>query len=108
MDEVLATALHKFFHTLKIKARSVIFLLLDDTIIKKTGKKIPGCSWYKDHAQNLANVFGHQWVLAALFYNLDLAPKGAHRTSGANRFFEKFLAIYTKFTSSQTGKELFS
>jgi len=37
MDEVLATALHKFFHTLKIKARSIVFLLLDDTIIKKTG-----------------------------------------------------------------------
>lgn len=60
MDDVLATALHKFFHTLKIKARSVVFLLLDDTIIQKTGKKIPGCAWYKDHAQNLANVFGHQ------------------------------------------------
>ena len=58
MDEVLATALHKFFHTLKIQARAVVFLLLDDTIIKKTGKKIPGCGWYKDHAQNLANVFG--------------------------------------------------
>ena len=68
MDEVLATALHKFFGTLKIKARSVVFLLLDDTIIQKTGKKIPGCGWDKDHAQNLANVFGHQWVLAAFFY----------------------------------------
>jgi hypothetical protein len=54
MDEVLATALHQFFHTLRIQARSVVFLLLDDTIIKKTGKKIPGCAWYKDHAQNLA------------------------------------------------------
>ena len=77
MDEVLATALHKFFHTLKIQARSVVFLLLDDTIIKKTGKKIPGCAWYKDHAQNLANVFGHQWVLAALFYKQALLPLGA-------------------------------
>jgi hypothetical protein len=57
MDEVLATVLHKFFHTLKIKARSVVFLLLDGTIIQKTGEKIPGCGWYKDHAQNLANVF---------------------------------------------------
>jgi hypothetical protein len=56
MDEILATALHKFFHTLKVKARSVVFLLLDDTIIQKTGKKIPGCAWYKDHAQNLATV----------------------------------------------------
>jgi SRSO17 transposase len=77
MDEVLATALHKFFHTLKIQARAVVFLLLDDTIIKKTGKKIPGCGWYKDHAQNLANVFGHQWVLAALFYKQSILPLGA-------------------------------
>lgn len=76
MDEVLATALRKFFHTLKIKARSVVFLLLDDTIIQKTGKKIPGCGWYKDHAQNLANVFGHQWVLAALFYKPSVLPLG--------------------------------
>ena len=77
MDEVLATALHKFFHTLRIQARSVVFLLLDDTIIKKTGKKIPGCAWYKDHAQNLANVFGHQWVLATLFYKQSVLPLGA-------------------------------
>ena len=76
VDEVLATALQKFFHILKIQARSVIFLLLDDTIIKKTGKKIPGCAWYKDHAQNLANVFGHQWVLAALFYKQSILPLG--------------------------------
>jgi SRSO17 transposase len=73
-DEVLALALQKFFDTLKIKARSIVFLLLDDTIIKKTGKKIPGCAWYKDHAQNLANVFGHQWVLAALLYQQALLP----------------------------------
>jgi SRSO17 transposase len=76
-DEVLATALQKFFDTLKIRARSVVFLLMDDTIIKKTGKKIPGCSWYKDHARNLANVFGHQWVLAALFYKQSVLPLGA-------------------------------
>jgi SRSO17 transposase len=77
MDEVFATALHKFFRTLRIQARSVVFLLLDDTIIKKTGKKIPGCAWYKDHAQNLANVFGHQWVLAALFYKQSVLPLAA-------------------------------
>jgi SRSO17 transposase len=77
LDEVLATALHQFFHTLKIKARSVAFLLLDDTLIQKTGKKIPGCGWHKDHAQNLANVFGHQWVLAALLYRQSILPLGA-------------------------------
>jgi len=76
-DEVLALALQKFSQTLKIKARSVVFFLLDDTIIKKTGKKIPGCAWYKDHAQNLSNVFGHQWVLAALLYKKALLPLGS-------------------------------
>jgi DDE superfamily endonuclease len=94
MDEVLATALHQFFHTLKIKARSAVFLLLDDTIIKKTGKKIPGCAWYKDHAQNLANVFGHQWVLAALFYKQSVLPLGARLyhpegVKGCGRFHTK-------------------
>jgi SRSO17 transposase len=74
VDKVLALALQNFFYTLKIQARSIVFLLLDDTIVKKTGKKIPGCGWYKDHAQNLANVFGHQWVLAALLYKQALMP----------------------------------
>jgi hypothetical protein len=90
----LATALQKFFQTLKIQARSVVFLLLDDTIIKKTGKKIPGCAWYKDHAQNLANVFGHQWVLAALFYKQSILPLAARLyhpkgAKGCGRFHTK-------------------
>ena len=42
--------------------------------LKKTGKKIPGCGWHKDHAQNMANVFGHQWVLSALLYKDFLLP----------------------------------
>lgn len=41
---------------------------------KKTGRKIPGCAWYKDHAQNMASVFGHQWVLSALLYKDFLLP----------------------------------
>ncbi len=77
MDEVLEIALQRFFRTLKIKAGSIVFLILDDTILEKTGKKIPGCSWYKDHAQNLANVFGHPWVIAALLYKQALWPLGA-------------------------------
>jgi SRSO17 transposase len=94
MDEVWATAIHKFFHTLKIKARSIVFLLLDDTIIKKTGKKIPGCAWYKDHAQNLANVFGHQWVLPALLYKQSILPLEAglyhpKGVKGCGRFHTK-------------------
>ncbi len=74
MDEVLGIALQRFFHTLKIKTRSIVFLLLDDTILEKTGKKIPGCSWHKDHARNLANVFGHQRVISALLYKQALLP----------------------------------
>jgi SRSO17 transposase len=94
LDEVLEVALQKFFDTLKIQARSIVFLLLDDTIIEKTGKKIPGCAWYKDHAQNLANVFGHQWVLAALFYKQALLPLWSRLyhpqgTKGCGRFQTK-------------------
>ncbi len=94
MEEVLETALHKFFHTLQIKPRSLLFLLLDDTIVGKTGKKIPGCAWYKDHAQNLANVFGHQWVLSALLYKTSLLPLWARlyhpkKVKGCGRFQTK-------------------
>jgi SRSO17 transposase len=74
LEEVAETTLEQFFHTLRIKAHSVLFLIIDDTITQKSGKKIPGCSWYKDHAQNMANVFGHQWVLAALLYKDFLLP----------------------------------
>jgi hypothetical protein len=73
MEEVADTALEQFFHTLRIKAHSVLFLILDDTIIQKTGKKIPGCAWHRDHAQK-AYVFGHQWVLFALLYKDFLMP----------------------------------
>jgi SRSO17 transposase len=74
MEEVTETALEQFFQTLRISARDVLFLIVDDTLIKKTGKKIVGCGWHKDHAQNMANVFGHQWVLSALLYKDFLFP----------------------------------
>lgn len=74
VEEVTETALHQFFQTLRITARDVLFLIVDDTLAKKTGKKIPGCGWHKDHAQNMANVFGHQWVLSALLYKDFLFP----------------------------------
>jgi len=74
MEEVTETALHQFFQTLGIGVRDVLFLLVDDTLVQKTGKKIPGCGWHKDHAQNMANVFGHQWVLSALLYKEFLFP----------------------------------
>ena len=74
VQEVMETALHQFFYTLRIKSQSVLFLIIDDTLVPKTGKKIPGCAWHKDHAQNMANVFGHQWVLSALLYQDSLLP----------------------------------
>ena len=74
VEEVTETALHQFFQTLRITVRDVLFLIVDDTLVKKTGKKIPGCGWHKDHAQNMANVFGHQWVLSALLYKDFLLP----------------------------------
>ncbi len=74
VEEVMQTALDRFFSTLRIKAQSVLFLIIDDTLVQKTGKKIPGCAWHKDHAQNMANVFGHQWVLSTLLYQDFLLP----------------------------------
>jgi SRSO17 transposase len=74
VEEVTETALHQFFQTLRITVRDVLFLIVDDTLVKKTGKKIPGCGWHKDHAQNMAHVFGHQWVLSALLYKDFLLP----------------------------------
>jgi len=74
MEELTQSALDQFFQTLRIRARDVLFLILDDTLVQKTGKKIPGCGWHKDHAQNMANVFGHQWVLSALLYKDFLLP----------------------------------
>jgi hypothetical protein len=74
VEEVTGTALHQFFQTLRITFRDVVYLIVDDTLAKKTGKKIPGCGWHKDHAQNMANVFGHQWVLSALLYKDFLLP----------------------------------
>jgi hypothetical protein len=74
VEEVTETALHQFFQTLRISARDVLFLIVDDSLVKKTGKKIPGCGWHKDHAQNMANVFGHQWVLSALLFKDFLLP----------------------------------
>lgn len=74
VEEVAEIALDQFFQRLRITVRDVLFLIVDDTLVQKTGKKIPGCGWHKDHAQNMANVFGHQWVLSALLYKDFLLP----------------------------------
>ncbi|MFQ6094403.1 MAG: hypothetical protein ACE5OR_17310 [bacterium] len=75
-DRLVEIALGRFFKTLRIKARCVVFLIIDDTIAKKSGKKIPGCSWHEDHAQNVANVFGHQWIFRPCFTETFSCPFG--------------------------------
>jgi len=94
LEEVMGVALQRFFHTLRIKPHSPLFLIVDDTITEKTGKKIPGCAWYKDHARNMASVFGHQWVLAALLWKNSLLPLWARlyhpkKVKGCGRFQTK-------------------
>ena len=44
LEEIAEIALEQFFHALRIKTHSVLFLIIDDTIAQKSGKKIPGCS----------------------------------------------------------------
>ena len=46
VEEVTEIVLHQFFQTLRITARDVLFLIVDDSLVKKTGKKIPGCGWH--------------------------------------------------------------
>jgi len=73
MEEVAQRALNQFFHALGIQDHSVLFIVSDDTIAKKTRKKTPGCAWHYDHAEK-HYVFGHQWVLLALLYKYFLLP----------------------------------
>jgi hypothetical protein len=77
VEEIAQIALSQFFHHLQIKAHSVLFLIVDDTIAKKTGTKMPGCAWHKDGARK-PHVFGHQWVLFALLYKDFLLPLWAN------------------------------
>jgi hypothetical protein len=74
VQEVAETVVEQFFRVLGLTAQSVLFFIIDDTLIHKTGTHIPGCGWHKDHAQNMANVFGHQWVLSVLLYKEFLLP----------------------------------
>jgi hypothetical protein len=46
-EKLVRTAVDRFFYTLKIKPGSVLFLLVDDTLAQKTGKKIPGADGIK-------------------------------------------------------------
>jgi Transposase DDE domain len=97
-EKLVKMAVERFFNTLKIKAGSVLFLLVDDTLAQKSGQKIPGCGWHKDHANHLANVFGHQWVLSALLYKDFLFPLWANLyhpkgTKGCGRFQTKMAMV---------------
>ena len=93
-EKLVTSSLTQVFSSLHIGPRSVAFFILDDTIVRKSGKKIPGCAWYKDHAHNMANVFGHQWLLSAFLYQNFLIPLWAklyhpHKTKGCGRFYTK-------------------
>jgi hypothetical protein len=77
MEEIAEIALSQFFDQLRIKADSVLFLIVDDTVAQKTGKKMPGCAWHKEGAYK-SHVFGHQWVLFALLYKDFLLPLWAN------------------------------
>lgn len=93
-EELVNSSLTHFFSSLHIHSRSVVFFILDDTMVRKSGRKIPGCTWYKDHAHNMANVFGHQWLLSAFLYRDFLIPLWAklyhpQKTQGCGRFYTK-------------------
>jgi len=95
MEEVAETALRQFFHALRIKPQSVLFFIIDDTIVEKKGKKIPACAWHKEHIRK-AYTFGHQWVLSALLYKDFLLPLWAKlyhpkKTKGCGRFQTKIV-----------------
>jgi hypothetical protein len=97
MEEIAEIALSQFFHHLRVKAHSALFLIVDDTLVQKTGKKMPGCAWHKDGACR-PHVFGHQWVLFALLYRDFLLPLWAHLyhpkgTQGCGPFRTKILLV---------------
>jgi len=97
MEEIAEIALSQFFHHLRIKTHSVLFLIVDDTITQKTGKKMPGCAWHKEGAYK-PHVFGHQWVLFALLYKDFLLPLWANLyhpkgTKGCGPFRTKILLV---------------
>jgi hypothetical protein len=97
MEEIAEIALSQFFHHLRIKTHSVLFLIVDDTITQKTGNKMPGCAWHKEGAYK-SHVFGHQWVLFALLYKDFLLPLWANLyhpkgTKGCGPFRTKILLV---------------
>jgi hypothetical protein len=97
MEEIAQIALSQFFHHLRIKTHSVLFLVVDDTVTQKTGKKMPGCAWHKEGAYK-PHVFGHQWVLFALLYQDLLLPLWAHLyhpkgSKGCGPFRTKILLV---------------
>ncbi len=97
MEEIAQVALSQFFHHLRIKTHSVLFLIVDDTLAKKTGRKMPGCAWHKDGACK-PHVFGHQWVLFALLYRDFLLPLWANLyhpkgSKGCGPFRTKILLV---------------
>ena len=62
VDEI-SHCLTSVLPVLRIKAGSVLFLIVNDTIGKKTGKKMAGCAWHKDQACR-SHVLAHTLCLA--------------------------------------------
>ena len=97
MEEIAQIALSQFFDHLRIQTHSVLFLIVDDTVTQKTGRKMPGCAWHKEGAYK-SHIFGHQWVLFALLYKEFLLPLWAHLyhpkgTKGCGPFRTKILLV---------------
>ncbi len=97
LEEIGQIALSQFFYHLRIQTHSVLFLIVDDTVTQKTGRKMPGCAWHKEGAYK-SHVFGHQWVLLALLYQDFLLPLWASLyhpkgTQGSGPFRTKILLV---------------
>ena len=61
-DELICKYMSKIGH---LFCRKYVSLIIDDSTAKKTGKKIAGAQYHKDHAKN-GYVFGHQVVTALM------------------------------------------
>jgi len=77
MEEIAEIALSQFFHHLRIKTHSVLFLIVDDTVTQKTGKKMPAAPGIKREHTNPMSL-ATSGSLFALLYKDFLLPLWAH------------------------------
>ena len=98
VDEVMNLATQRFFKKLRIKARSPLFLLLDDTIQEKTGKKIPDVLGLKTTPATWPACLAINGLLAGLLWKDFLMPFRARlyhsqKTKGCGRFHTKLPSL---------------